>query len=81
MTSPSFASILKDVAALLVLIAATVLVAFLTLFAAAAQVGMTAGLGAGAAVGFVPEGTIPDPCETKYNCKPVEAILMEQNAK
>lgn len=81
MTSPSFASILKDVTALIALIAATVLVAFLTLFAAAAQVGMTAGLGAGAAVGFVPEGTIPDPCETKYNCKPKEAVLMERYAK
>lgn len=81
MSSPTITSIIKDFTTLISIIAATALVAFLALFAGAMQIGMTVGLGSGVAAGFMPEDSITDPCETTYNCKPKEAVLMEYNAK
>lgn len=81
MSTPSIASTLKGFLALLALIVATTVFASLALFTGLTQIGMVVGLTAGASAGFIPEGTIPDPCETKYNCKPAEAVLMEYNAR
>lgn len=81
MDSPSAASICIDVLKFLTLVAATILTLFACFFGAAVQIGVVAGGVGGSVVGLLPEGTIEDPCETKYNCKPKEAVLMEQNAK
>lgn len=60
---------------LLLLFAATALI---TLLGVTVQAGMTLGLTGSAVVGFIPDETIPNACETIYNCKPAEAVLMER---
>lgn len=65
----------------LLLLATLILFALATITALiglTAQAGFTLGLTGTAAVGLLPDETIPDPCQTIYNCKPAEAVLMER---
>lgn len=56
---------LLTLVALMFAFAATGVLAFIT---AATQAISLAALTAGASLAFLPEDTVPDPCDTQYNC-------------
>lgn len=77
-SQPSFTYFLTYFSLLITLLLLFAVTAFFVLIGVTAQAGITLGLTGSAAAGLIPDGTIPDPCETMYNCKPASAVLMER---